>query len=302
MSCFLVPVRPVHAGGCGQNGAGFLCQQPSRRTYWTNQQRAAVEQRGFGGFWSALGEREREMFPNFYGAGRWGMENIGAPALGAVFGPWMQRNVWTPLDQTPPDLGPAPLEADRLVAIGMIGTGRLGQRVGKWLGRFGPPTSKAKVREMIAHGEIYLTKPEITVIKEGFEEVITREAFHGEKRIGGYALSRVGETVEVMNIWTEPAYQGGHLATRAVTEYLEANSNVRYISAAMENEETVRFIEQAIEFGSPNVWMSQALQATPLGKIGAALGELRPVRLQRVIDPTRELPYYDVLVEIIRRK
>lgn len=112
---------PSQAGGGGPGCTGWPCG----RTYWTDEQRGMVEQRGFGGFWWAAGEQEREIFSNIYGAGRWGM--------GVAFGPWMQRNFWTPLDQTPPDLGPSPL--DNPVAIGMIGVGRWGKAMGRVFGK-----------------------------------------------------------------------------------------------------------------------------------------------------------------------
>lgn len=145
MTTTLVFPHNSRAGGCGPGGAGFLCQSPQRGTYWTDQQRALVEQRGFGGFWIAMGEREREMFPNFYRAGRWGMESVVAPAMGVAFGPWMQRNFWTPLEQTPPNIDVFPnVPGEGYLIAPAAGTvGRWGKWMGRFLGYFRTPLERA---------------------------------------------------------------------------------------------------------------------------------------------------------------
>lgn len=112
-------ISNLHAGG-NPSCVGITCG--SSRTYWTDEQRSAVEGGGLGSFWSAMGEREREMFPNFYRGGEW---------LGRItFGPTMQRNFWEPLNQTPPDFAPGPL--DNIAAVGAISFGKFGRILGKF--------------------------------------------------------------------------------------------------------------------------------------------------------------------------
>lgn len=107
---------PSRAGGGGSGCTGWTCE----RTYWSDEQRSAVEQRGFGGFWNAMGERERQMFPNIY-------RGMGAAAQ-AAFSPWMQRNFWTPMGELPPDMGPGPF--DNIALAGVIAGGKWGKGMG----------------------------------------------------------------------------------------------------------------------------------------------------------------------------
>lgn len=49
VSCFLIPVRAVHAGGCGENGAGFVCAPPAgERDPATRQMRFRPDQQMTG--------------------------------------------------------------------------------------------------------------------------------------------------------------------------------------------------------------------------------------------------------------
>lgn len=293
----------LYAGGQG-SCVGLTCG--SSRTYWTDEQRASVE--GRYGWWWALGEREREMFPNFYRGGRWFLGNVVIPVLG---NPYVQKALEV-AEQASAGATPTPAD-DALIrglrnlpraASGLDEASGLAAALGATVRRGGagvPPATKQELRTMIGRGEVYLTEPSVFTVKEGFEEIITREAFHGTQRVGGYGMSRMRDVLEVSQIWTDPAYQGGHLATEAVAGYIRGNPNIRYIAASIEEPNTVKFIESAIEQGHPGTWMDQAVAATPLGKIGAATGAtIRPVSLQRHVDPANSLPYYDVLVEIVR--
>lgn len=67
--------------------------------------------------------------PNFYRASVWFTNNVFAPAAGVAFGPWMQEYVWKPLGDMPPDFAPGPF--DNVVAIGAVGSSRLGKSFAK---------------------------------------------------------------------------------------------------------------------------------------------------------------------------
>lgn len=132
LATLLLAVAPtVHAdsGGCGPGGTGWPCGG-NQKTYWSDEQRSAVEGRGFGGFWNAMGEREREIFPNFYAAGNWAMQNVVAPVAQVAFGPSMQRHVWEPMSEANPDPMPGPWQ-DNVLALGVIGTGKWGRTLGE---------------------------------------------------------------------------------------------------------------------------------------------------------------------------
>lgn len=147
----------LHAGGNG-SCVGLMCG--GQRTYWTDEQRAQVEGGRFGGLWSAMGEREHEMFPNFYRAGGWLGENVLGPAAGVAFGPWMQENFWNLLAQTPPDIDIIPrLPGEGYVIAPVAGTmGKWGKSVARLLPKL-PRRDLSKVVDvLIDQGALQLAK------------------------------------------------------------------------------------------------------------------------------------------------
>lgn len=130
----------------GENSTcvGMMCGDS--RTYWTDKQRSAVE--GPWGLWWAMGEVERkEMFPNFYRGGGWLGENVLGPAAGLTFGPWMQRNFWAPMEQTPPNIDIFPSIPGKVYVIAPF-AGTIG-KCGRSIGRILPKLPRKEISSIV---------------------------------------------------------------------------------------------------------------------------------------------------------